>query len=286
MLFFVIQSKMQKQFQVFSAVCGILFSLNMQAQTTKILDKLEYMAHYQLIYQEDSTDAQKNQTMMRLLIGQKIALFVSESLYLRDSVRLAHQNKDTDALLGNLLKMPKVRNHIRIYKNYPESNKVTVTEHLEKEYGYEELCQFLWQIEPQTDTIAGYVCQKATTFYAGRYYEAWFTNQIPVNNGPYKFQGLPGFITKVQDSEQDYIFELKIIQPIDNQYIYLHQVTPLHKLSKPKFKAVKKNFEINMIDILAQNGQNFFGQDAEIKDKVQKKLKEKFAKNNNPIELE
>lgn len=58
-----------------------------------------------------------------------------------------------------------------------------------------------WQITEEVDTVFGYSCQKAITDYAGRSYSAWFTTDIPINDGPWKFFGLPGLILKVGDNE-------------------------------------------------------------------------------------
>ena len=52
----------------------------------------------------------------------------------------------------------------------------------------------------------GYPCQKATATFRGRDYEAWFTPEIPVNDGPWKFFGLPGLILKVTDAENIFSF--------------------------------------------------------------------------------
>ena len=78
---------------------------------------------------------------------------------------------------------------------------------------------FRWNITSETRKIAGYSCQRASTTFAGRDYEAWFTREIPISDGPYKFSGLPGLIMNVSDTRRDYIFELV-------------------KLTKPKFPTV------------------------------------------------
>ena len=61
-----------------------------------------------------------------------------------------------------------------------------------------------WQILDGTEDILGYRCQKAKVEYAGRSYTAWFTTGIPINDGPWKFWGLPGLILKVTDSQKQF----------------------------------------------------------------------------------
>ena len=55
-----------------------------------------------------------------------------------------------------------------------------------------------WQYsDADTLTIAGHLCYKANTFFAGRHYRAWYTTDVPVPYRPYKFYGLPGIIMKI-----------------------------------------------------------------------------------------
>lgn len=71
----------------------------------------------------------------------------------------------------------------------------------------QDLPQFNWKFIEGTDTIIGYPCSKATVSFAGRNYTAWYTQEIPLPFGPYKFGGLPGLILRIQDSEEQYIWE-------------------------------------------------------------------------------
>lgn len=57
--------------------------------------------------------------------------------------------------------------------------------------------------------IGNYKAQKATTSFGGRNWNAWFTTDVPFQDGPYKFSGLPGLIVKVEDEAGDYSFDLK-----------------------------------------------------------------------------
>lgn len=67
-------------------------------------------------------------------------------------------------------------------------------------FEYEEpLPAFGWSIRPDTTTVLGYVCQQAEAEYAGRRWRVWFTPEIPVDGGLWKFNGLPGLILKAED---------------------------------------------------------------------------------------
>ncbi|MBQ9711993.1 MAG: GLPGLI family protein [Bacteroidales bacterium] len=62
-------------------------------------------------------------------------------------------------------------------------------------------------MEEGSEEILGYRCMKASTFYGGRHYTAYFTPEIPISDGPWKFHGLPGMILKVSDDEGDFTYE-------------------------------------------------------------------------------
>ena len=51
-----------------------------------------------------------------------------------------------------------------------------------------------WETGDSTKNILGYECIQAQTDYHGRHWTVWFTPEIPVHDGPWKFRGLPGLI--------------------------------------------------------------------------------------------
>lgn len=73
-----------------------------------------------------------------------------------------------------------------------------------------------WLITSDHRKIANYNCTKALTTFRGRKYEAWYTDDIPINIGPWKFDGLPGVIVKVNDLEKIFNFELVTINLKEN----------------------------------------------------------------------
>lgn len=66
----------------------------------------------------------------------------------------------------------------------------------------------VWKLLKETKNINQYNCQRAEVVYGGRQWTAWFTRDIPINDGPYVFDGLPGLIVDVVDSNNNYHFSL------------------------------------------------------------------------------
>uniref|UniRef100_UPI00404AC2A5 GLPGLI family protein n=1 Tax=Fulvivirga sp. TaxID=1931237 RepID=UPI00404AC2A5 len=66
-----------------------------------------------------------------------------------------------------------------------------------------------WQITNKTKVIEGYKCIQATAEFRGRQYTAWYSADIPVPSGPWKFHGLPGLIMEVADKKLEVYFKIK-----------------------------------------------------------------------------
>ena len=64
-----------------------------------------------------------------------------------------------------------------------------------------------WQIQSETKEVMGYSCQLATCDFRGRQWYAWFSTDIPVNEGPWKLFGLPGLVLEAYDSKKHYAYE-------------------------------------------------------------------------------
>lgn len=68
---------------------------------------------------------------------------------------------------------------------------------------------FRWSLVDSTRTIIGYNCLMAKTTFRGRNFTVFYTRDIPVADGPWKFNGLPGLILYAfaNDGREKYIFE-------------------------------------------------------------------------------
>lgn len=70
--------------------------------------------------------------------------------------------------------------------------------HLDSAYHvYDSMPELNWEITDETENILGFTCKKATVKYRGSSISAYFTEEIPIPFGPWKFDGLPGLILKV-----------------------------------------------------------------------------------------
>lgn len=76
----------------------------------------------------------------------------------------------------------------------------------------EDYPQFKWTILPGKRMIKNMECKSASTTFRGRKYVAWYSEKYPINVGPWKFNGLPGLIISVEDSEGVYKWNLTTIQ--------------------------------------------------------------------------
>jgi GLPGLI family protein len=75
----------------------------------------------------------------------------------------------------------------------------------------DSIIHFDWKIGKETRQIADYKCLKAEMDFRGRHYIAWFTPDIPISNGPWKLQGLPGLILDAYDKNKEVRFEFEAL---------------------------------------------------------------------------
>ena len=92
---------------------------------------------------------------------------------------------------------------ITYYKNFDlKKYKVLFTQNEKNTNIKETLPSFDWKLINENKTINGYTCKKATTintaFNSNQSIVAWYTENIPINDGPMHYNGLPGFIIQIE----------------------------------------------------------------------------------------
>jgi|AntRauMFilla1563_2_1112583.scaffolds.fasta_scaffold32632_1 GLPGLI family protein len=102
--------------------------------------------------------------------------------------------------------------------------------------------EFNWDIVNSKDsiTILGYSCQKAFTNFRGRTYFAYFASQLPYTDGPYKFNGLPGLILKIESTDGYYKSEALRVSIPDETSIVKNPFSGERMMSLEKYKDMYK----------------------------------------------
>ncbi len=244
----------------------ILFYGTGFAQNPKrlFIDTVQVSCHYLYEFQQDSTSrySVKTQEMM-LQIGKHCSKFVHNAVHLSDSLLMVFEgNSDPQTVFNKVWSMTEGAGLVHsycsnyAYKNYPNKGDLLLTANMRGKHLKSIDCtQLSWKIVPDTvQEVAGYTCKMATTTFAGRNYVAWFTLEVPISEGPYKFSGLPGLIVKICDLQQQHKYSLlsirksKGIEPIilyDKNYI---SVTPKEYVDALNLKQAQLYNQIQQED--------------------------------------
>jgi GLPGLI family protein len=150
-----------------------------------------------------------------------------------------------------------------------------------------------WKIINEIKNIGNYNCRKAEVNYLGRSWTAWFTGDIPISDGPYKFNGLPGLVLEICDSENQHCFELIQIKKIPEikilkKYKNEKEITweKLNKLKSENNEAgISKMFVSANGASFILNDDNVVHVDMSNKD-IEGELSKQIRIMNNPIELD
>ncbi len=247
-------------------------------KSIKELEKAELIVTYSLAFQPDSLNPNSiGEEKMLLFIGKDLSEFLSYNLFVFDNeMQKMKTSSQLQEWLNTIPPMPNIPYYI--YKNYPVG-KITYTEHAAfTSFKYEEnLKIFTWQLSTDTATIGGYHAQKATTSFGGREWIAWFAPELPYNDGPYKFNGLPGLIVKVYDTRNHYVFEMTSIEKAQDETMITIEEKQYVETTKFGFFKAKDAFRDDIVNRVKENG---------ITNSEEQQLAARnMARQNNPIEL-
>ena len=254
---------------------------------------------YQVSMKTDSTAAPTVENAFLDVAGEK-SYFYGEKRIQRDSLfQKAFQTRNFDRS-----QMDQYRTQINYEVDKDlSSQKITYKDRIARDvYTYEEDRAFNWKILPEMTKIGDYKVQKAETDFAGRRWIAWFTQDVPVMDGPYKFSGLPGLIVKVEDSKGQYSFDLKETKKIAElpnvqQQRFGNTVTLKRKDYEKQLEKFRKDPVSFMTAAsagsptppMADGGGNRGGgmrqPDPQRMKEMQNRMKEEIRKNNNPLEF-
>lgn len=139
----------------------------------------------------------------------------------------------------------------------------TYTKEAKTVYTYDEDgATIVWKIEPETSKWNDFLVQKATTFFEGRHWNVLFTKDISINEGPYKFKNLPGFVVKAWDDENHYEFEFlnsEKVEVTDWEFSDAYALT--EKITKEQYEKLlkvkmNKTYRDELVENIPTNANN------------------------------
>ena len=226
----------------------LLLSITFSAQNHRFI--------YEYTFVKDSLE--KDETIsenMYLDITEKGSKYFSYEVFKRDSTMQVQLQKHVTssgsytafASFGGKGTISTV-----IEKDYPTFDVLQYENIGSDAYRLKDERKINWKISNEKIKIGEFMAQKATTEMYGRMWIAWFATDLPFQDGPYKFHGLPGLIVKIEDVSKSHSIELKAVQKLPKDYVIesvanKKRYNALINLEYPKFKKV---FAENRLDPL------------------------------------
>ncbi|MBK1894617.1 GLPGLI family protein [Chryseobacterium paridis] len=262
---------------------------------------------YQVTMKPDAANKNDIKTENAYLdISQEKSVFYSENRVKRDSI-MQKTFQSGGAISFNRDQMEGLRSNINYSVEKDKKNQKTYfKERLGRDmYSYEEDRPLNWKILSETTKIGEYKVQKAETDFGGRKWTAWFTTDLPYQDGPYKFSGLPGLIIKVEDSQGDYSFDLMKNYKIAD-FPSMNQFGNTIKVKRTDYLKQQKKFQEDPVSFMTQGGGGFAqtrigggggisaprgnsrggGNPGDFRKRMEERVKEDAKKNSNPIEIQ
>ncbi|KAB1231933.1 GLPGLI family protein [Chryseobacterium viscerum] len=276
-----------------------LFIQNVSAQTNRFV--------YQVTMKPDAENKTDIKTENAYLdISSEKSVFYSENRIKRDSImQKAFQGGGGRGSI-NRDQMEGLRTNINYSIEKDKKNQKTYfKDRIGRDvYSYEEDRPLNWKIQSETRKIGEYKVQKAEADFGGRKWTAWFTTDLPYQDGPYKFGGLPGLIVKVEDDKGEYSFDLMKNYKIP-ELPTLNQFGNTLKVKRTDYLKQQQKFISDPMSFMNQGGggQGGFSTTVRIgggrgpggggnqnpgdfKKRMEERVKEEAKKNSNPIELQ
>jgi len=261
----------------------ILFSISVIAQTHRFI--------YEYSYKMDSLAEEKRTVNMTLDVNPDHVKFYNYDFVVNDSSNITKGQRnvlwdDTPAI-------------IRMKGTNTNSSYIM----LQNMFVIDTEDKMQWRLLNDTKKIGEYSLQKATAKFGGRNWTAWFTKDIAVNEGPYKFRGLPGMIFEIYDDKDNFKFSLLKSYKLAKTYETLSILENLGgqkpvKINEKQLKKMMLDHFDNPLREFAEQYKNntdpsarFMVMGVEIKSPDQIKelsdnLRNFLRKNNNPLELD
>ena len=154
---------------------------------------------YEVNYKKDSATNLITKEFYHLDINPDKVEYYQRDYYVMDSLT----TKNIPVTQQNTAQFSNVEIHDRASQNYDRYELLQFNSIHLKSIGKKN-----WKLSKEKKMLGQYTVQKAETNWGGRHWTAWFAEEIPFPEGPYKFNGLPGIIMELSDAKGNYNFKL------------------------------------------------------------------------------
>ncbi|MDP9954904.1 GLPGLI family protein [Epilithonimonas hungarica] len=252
---------------------------------------------YEYKFIPDSTNVEDVKTEMMFLDTTKDgSKYYSYTVFNSDSLMKADLEKQLAATGSINVRTDMQKGSVRysVTKTYPDY-KINLHRRLSMDaYNISDDRKINWKISSAKEKIGEWNAQKAEADFAGRHWIAWFSTEIPIQDGPYKFQGLPGLIVKIEDRTGSHKMELKGIKNIQGELnVNVFEAKEIAVNSKQFQKVIKEyeNDPTKGIKQIQMGGASIVltgkdGTSTKIAKEQEERLKAQIKKDNNRIELD
>jgi GLPGLI family protein len=224
------------------SVFSFLFIFSQQKEE-KSISELE--VHYEYSFTRDTTDvdpSHRSKEIMVLDFNSNSSIYYSQQyLAARKVFEQAAIASQTSANVEiRAADLPKYRISYSIYRN---GSQIYYTGNISRDFFTFESTYLKWKTDyKETKTILGYHCNKATTIFNNRKFIAWYTNDIPISEGPYRFKGLTGLIMEISDEKNYHSF--KSIG-IEKKQIEIKPITKGIPVTREQYLIKREEFKSN-----------------------------------------
>lgn len=138
-----------------------------------------------------------------------------------------------------------------IYRKRNSSENITLLSVGQDAFSIKTNDELEWKLHNETKDYQSHKLQKASTTFGGRNWTAWYSPDIPLQEGPYKFKGLLGLIFEIYDDEN--LFSYHLIKNTNLQDTYTNSdkwmLTYYDQkyipITKQQWKKLKENADSN-----------------------------------------
>ncbi|WP_343535187.1 GLPGLI family protein [Pedobacter sp.] len=199
----------------------LIASLIGSAAFAQSADKALARVRYTFSHMRDTTQRDNFYTEnMLLVIGKNASVYTSYDKINRDEElkkQLEEQIKNQAGSSGSInINRTSSKPVTPIdYFYFANENKFFTKERIITSYLIEENAPKInWKISKDTASFSGVKCQKATAYFKGRNWIAWFAPELPFQSGPWKLNGLPGLIIEAHDEKNEVKFQFAGIDKV------------------------------------------------------------------------